>query len=304
MLKIGVQTGEFVLPASVDADFRTLAECGFDAADLNFPDRVTKDDAFLSFWNRPVEDLIAQYAPYREAAEKYGIAFSQCHAPFPLALEGEDDFNDYLVTTVMEKACATAAAMHCPNIVAHPLSRDSKEQEWADNMKLYRALIPIAKKHGVKICLENLFTSATGRIRAGACADADEACRYLDTLNAEAGEECFGFCFDVGHANLVHTDIRAYLNKLGKRLTILHIHDNDGVDDLHLIPYSQARYRKSCALALDWEGFVKGLRDIGYDGTLSFETFRVMQLVPRELHTPTLRYIAEIGQYFKSRIEA
>jgi len=308
MLNIGVQTGCFVREGHLDEDFRTLAECGFDCVDINLPsmegtsDRVS-DMESVAFWQRPLEEIIALHMPYREAAERHGISFSQGHAPFPLAIEGEDALNDVLIRTVAYKSIALAAALNCPNLVVHPVSRDTKEQEWADNMKLYRALMPYAKEFGVKICLENLFTTSTGRLCAGACATADEACRYVDALNAEAGADCFGFCFDVGHANLVHTDMREYLRTLGKRLTVLHIHDNDGVDDLHLIPYSQARYRKSCTLALDWEGFLKGLRDIGYSGALSFETFRVMRLIPRELHTPTLRYLAEIGSYFKSRIE-
>ena len=108
----------------------------------------------------------------------------------------------------------------------------------------------------------------------------------------------------MGHANLLGRNLYNYIMALGKRLTILHIHDNDGNGDLHMMPYTQVRYRGKCALSIDWEGMIAGLRDIGYDGTLAFETFRTLEILPRELWNSGLRSIADIGHYFKARIEA
>lgn len=44
-------------------------------------------------------------------------------------------------------------------------------------------------------------------------------------------------CFDTGHANLFHDDIAADVRLLDKDLACLHVHDNKGNWDQHLIPY-------------------------------------------------------------------
>lgn len=302
MLKVGVQSAGWLSFEDLDGSFARFKDQGFETVDLGFPGvPFDPEKPIQSFYDKPMEEIIAKYRAMKEAADRYGITFSQSHAPFPLWLKGQDAYNAYMIT-VLEKLCAVCEIIECPAIVAHPINRTLKENEWATNMELYRAIMPTAKKHSVKICLENLFTVHTGRVLEGACADAEEVCRYIDTLNAEAGAEVFGFCFDVGHANLLHKDLRRYINILGKRLTVLHIHDNDGQNDLHLMPYTQSRYRQVCTNALDWESFVLGLKDIGYTGTLCFETFRVLNITPRALWDSSLRHIANIGKYFKARI--
>jgi len=43
-------------------------------------------------------------------------------------------------------------------------------------------------------------------------------------------------CLDVGHASIVREPLRRYSEILGSRVRVLHIHDNDGLRDLHLPP--------------------------------------------------------------------
>ena len=53
----------------------------------------------------------------------------------------------------------------------------------------------------------------------------------------------------------------------------------------------------------DWNGFIKGLRNIQFSGVLSFETAPVLSAFPDEMKETVLHFIAQIGQYFKERIE-
>lgn len=122
----------------------------------------------------------------------------------------------------------------------------------------------------------------------------------IDELNEAAGEELFGFCFDVGHANILGKNLYQAVVTLGDRLKILHIHDNDGISDLHTMPYTFMRSWNG--LSTDWDGFLRGLRDIHYTGVLSFETSRCMEGFPRELHPSVLKLTADIGKYFSERI--
>ena len=78
---------------------------------------------------------------------------------------------------------------------------------------------------------------------------------------------------------------------------MLHIHDNDGISDLHQIPFTFARTRENCS-STDWVGFLQGLREIHYAGTINFETAPVLTAFPQAMQEQVLRFIADIGRYF------
>lgn len=121
-------------------------------------------------------------------------------------------------------------------------------------------------------------------------------------MNERYQAEVLGFCFDTGHANLVGLDFEDFLTTLGSRLKVLHIHDNDGVADLHQVPFTFTRTRENVT-STDWEGFIRGLRKIGFDHVLSFETAPVLTAFPQELKAQALTLIAQIGAYFAKKIE-
>ena len=97
-------------------------------------------------------------------------------------------------------------------------------------------------------------------------------------------------------------DFSKNIKLLGKRLKVLHIHDNDGISDLHQIPYTFTRSRESVSTT-DWNGFIAGLREIKFDGVLSFETAPVLTSFPDDLKDDVLIFINKIGQYLKQQIE-
>lgn len=314
MHRVGVQSACWFSLKDPDGSIRFIKECGFETIDfnidINLPGAKITSGELTEFFDKSVEELREYYLPLKEALEKYDVTVAQMHAPFPLWIKEKADrpevdvekVNAYTIMAV-EKCCAVAEFLGCPAIVCHSITRSTKEKEIATNLEMYRKMIPGAKKYGVKICLENLFGSYKGRIIEGACSSVDEACWYLDTLNAEAGEDLFGFCLDVGHANLMGRNLYQYITKLGKRLTILHIHDNDAKSDLHMMPYTYT-HTWGQNLVTDWEGFINGLHDIGYEGDLCFETFRVLGAFPRDLWPEALALISATGRYFVKRIEA
>ena len=107
-------------------------------------------------------------------------------------------------------------------------------------------------------------------------------------------EEIFGFCFDTGHVNITRGNMYHALVTMGKRIKTLHVHDNVGVTDQHLSPYMGN---------IRWEDFIQGMRDIGYEGSFNFETFRVFKVYPPELARTCLQLIADTGRYLIKRIE-
>ena len=151
------------------------------------------------------------------------------------------------------------------------------------------------------LCIENLYTGTGGHIVEGTCCNARKAAERIDRINQQYGAEVLGFCLDTGHANLVGLNFEDFIARLGKRLKVLHIHDNDGIGDLHQIPFTFTKTRENTA-ATDWEGFLNGLRHIQFDQVLSFETAPVLSAFPKEMKPQALRFIADIGTYFADKI--
>lgn len=299
---VSMQTSGWLNPMFTDARskeaFEFIKKCGFDALDYNLDTKLVASQINKSekgsFYTKSFEELEEYYAPIKAAAKETGIVFGQAHAPFPLYRRTDEDMSDFLIEAV-EKCCFICNYLSIPALVVHPCTYLDKENQLKVNLAMYRKMIPFAKKYGVKLCLENMWTMYAGRPMMGACATAEEAVWYIDKLNEEAGEEVFGFCFDIGHATLVNAPIREYINTLGHRLTVLHLHDNDGLHDQHFAPMTQ---RKT-----DWTGLIDGLRDIGYRGTINFETAAaIMSNYPRELFPDMLEYIAEVGKYIREKV--
>ena len=68
------------------------------------------------------------------------------------------------------------------------------------------------------------------------------------------------------------------------------------------IPFTFTRTRENTA-STDWDGLIKGLREVGFDQVLSFETAPVLTAFPEEMKGQVLRLIAETGNYFRKKIE-
>ena len=305
MLKVGVQSTGWYDKNEPMKSFEYIKSCGFEATDFNIDHylntgKLDKEGLMPTFFDRSTEEILEFFTPLKEASEATGVAIAQMHAPFPVWFKEKDEVNDY-IRMALDKCFAVCEYIHCPAVVVHPVSRSTKEKEWDTNMELYRNLIPLIKKYrGVKICLENIFSRRPNRIIEGRLSNAADACRMIDELNGEAGGDYFGFCLDVGHANLTNRNIKEYVKELGGRLTILHIHDNNGLEDLHMIPYSYLATGSSHVC--DWEGFVEGLKEAGYKGVLAFETFRIFSAYPKAVHTEALKLISAIGHYWSETI--
>jgi sugar phosphate isomerase/epimerase len=77
----------------------------------------------------------------------------------------------------------------------------------------------------------------------------------------------------------------------------LHIHDNDYKGDQHQLPYMGR---------IDWNKVTEALGEIDYDGDFTYEigTFNRLNRVGEELAPVELKYMADIGKYLVSKIEA
>ena len=286
-----------------------IKKCGFEGVDYNINSlfRATFDEEHLtSFFDKSIEKLKAYYKPLKDAAKENDITFCQSHGILVIYHKGNPKKTEYFLQTT-EKMIEVCQYLECKAIVIHPwigaqFGADKKE-EIDVNMQIYRRLVPTAKRCGVKICLENLWEKQEDVYVDAPCVDVKEACFYIDTLNKEAGEDVFGFCLDIGHTKFYRTDVYEFIKTLDKRLTILHLHENDGTSDSHMIPYTQYDSNDG-GTCIDWESFLQGLYEIHYEGSLSFETCNAIVNLPYDMKTRALKFIHEIGKWFKKRLQA
>jgi sugar phosphate isomerase/epimerase len=298
--------------ADIDAVCKMYKENGIDGVDFGFDCYTVANghrDRFFS--GQSMDELKAFFTPYKEAFERHGIEVVQTHPPFPtvkfvsnITSETIEEYNLRALDAV-KKTIELTAFFGCKYAVVHPahgvLDMDLDEQKKA-NMKYYSQLIDDARKFGVTICLENMWNRRDGgAIVDSACSNPYEAVDYIDTLNDMAGEEIFAFCFDVGHANLTGKNIRNYLLTLGKRVKVLHIHDTDKLEDRHTLPYAYIGTKG--ASVTDYVVFLSGLRDIGYEGHISFEVGSAFRVFPKPTHPALCSLFSSIGKYFISEIE-
>ncbi len=311
MLEVGVQTQNVISDENPHEGFEMLRQAGFTCCDFSLNGYLKNTDIYRAnknnFFDQSVEELELFFTAHKIAAKKNGIHINQMHMPYPIFIpNGKDKLNDYMWNEVAPKSMEICRFLECPNIVVHgfKLSRfwGTEEAEWQKTREFLDTILPMAKEYGITVCMENLYESVGGHIVEGPGCDVRKNVERIDRINAEYGAEVLGFCFDTGHANLIGLDFGKFITTLGSRLKVLHIHDNDGVGDLHQIPYTFTKTRENKS-STDWEGFVRGLREIHFDGVLSFETAPVLKAFPEEMKKEALTFIAQIGSYFAGQIE-
>lgn len=305
-LEIGVQSKGVVSVENPLEGFEMLKRAGFTCCDFSLNSYLLNSTLYdwqlNDFFDQSVSELEIVFAPVIKSAKVAGIRINQMHMPYPNYVPGAPDkFNEYLAHVVAPKSMEICALFNCPYIVVHGFKvmryLGSEEAEWQRTESFLESLAPMAKKLGITICIENLYTSTGSHIIEGPCCDAGKAVKRIDRMNAKYDAEVLGFCFDTGHANLVGIDMEEFIVTLGERLKVLHIHDNDGIGDLHQIPFTFTRNRENKPSS-DWEGFLRGLKKIKYDKVLSFETAPVLSAFPEVMKQDTLSFIARIGEYF------
>ena len=304
---LSVQSATVVNDFGSELGYKMIREAGFQAIDWNIDHSLKAKDLKsapledLCIFEKSLDECLAYYAEQLEQIHANGLTIAQAHAPFPAYLPERPETLDYTIK-LYRRCIEFCHAVGCRNLVIHGISlanpdnTNTPETVKALNYKLYESLMDILVKTNVTVCLENLFSGSPKGLIEGTCSNPNEAVEYIDTLNAKAGKECFGLCLDTGHLNLLRKSFRIYVPILGRRIKALHIHDNNGTADQHLMPYVGT---------INWDHFCDTMREIGYDGDLSFETFAQVRpnRTPEALIPETLRFIRAAGEYFRSEIQ-
>ena len=314
-MRISSDTSTMVRQFGAKDAFRMIREAGFDAVDWGIDTdwKIAQIGAAEcleghTVFEKTLPEIETYFAEQLTEIRRNGLAITQAHAPFPAYLPGRPDILEYAIE-IYKQVIRFCAAVDCPRVVVHGITKQEIDTELTPdecerlNLHLYESLIPTLREVGtVTVCLENLFTTARalGAMNSftfweGCCSDPHTAARWIDHLNALAGDRYFGLCLDTGHLHVLSKPFHAYVPILGDRIVALHIQDTTPATDRHLMPYTGT---------VRWEDFLREMRAIGYKGDLSFETFAQIkqERLPRALVPTFLHTTVEIARYFRSEL--
>jgi sugar phosphate isomerase/epimerase len=240
-------------------------------------------------WKKEIEEAL-------EAADECGFTFVQAHAP---GYNPGRDSSDYdRCIRAMQRSVEACAMLGIPVTVMHTSFSpeftypDDKEGYYKYNRKFVGDVLSAAEKFGVTLCIEN-----TSNGNAGKCYFPRSGAEMNDFI-AHMDHPLLGACWDTGHAVMDRIfDQYAELKELGPVLKAVHIHDNGVHSDQHLAPY--------CG-KLQLDSVVKGLLDIDYKGSFTFEADSFLnhcngegplRQLPLEIRRDGLALLYKIGKF-------
>ena len=239
--RVATTTAVFQPGYPAEKAIERLAGLGFEALDMALDYWVKQsnspfsDDGYLEWAKR-----------LKKKAEDFGVCYVQSHAP------GDASNKEFY----LERSIEITGALGASYMVVHPVYTYSDgtiinvaENFIKLNAELIRPWLEKAQQCGVIILSENLLWGVSS----------DPA--IIAALVQEVDSEWFGWCYDTGHANCF-----GYSPKMLRECVVspntLHIHDNYGKSDDHLIPGEGT---------LDWELLIEMLKESGYSGDCVLE---------------------------------
>ena len=247
-----------------------LARLGFEGIDMGFDYWVFDGSPFLK------DDYLDWAGALRAKADEAGIAYTHAHAP------GEADSGD-----VIGRSIEAAAVLGAKYLVVHPVWKDengdiidNKSKFISVNAEAIKKWLPLAEKCGVILLSENILWGAS------------KDPRIIAQLVKEVGSDYFGWCFDTGHAHCSGYKM-SVLEKCAVVPLSLHIQDNDGGGDGHLIPGDGT---------VNWDEFISVLKKIGYCGDCVMEAHHQSLVAPDNERDATLTRLLEEAKKLRDRM--
>ena len=230
---------------------------------------------FNTYWNQNVypegEDEDRVFAEQIHAlAKKKGMKLSSYH--FIGSVLDEDDPEQTRVRHYMQKSLDLYSVLEPGVFVVHPgtfsdggfkknkLVHQASLEKWGAEETHRRVVENLrwfgdrAAEKGIRLAVENIYG---GRFYS----QIDELIQLVE----EVSRDNVGFCLDVGHANIDGVDIPSAVQRMGRKLYEIHLHDNDGKKDQHL-PIGFG--------IVNWIEVIEALNSIRYPGAATFEFFR------------------------------
>lgn len=253
-MKLGIGMG-YLEYYGLEKGLELMKKQGYETIDYDL------SDTSIDLYTLPQNLFIEKIDYINSQLLKNGIEVSQVHGPwrYPPQDYTEEDREERFEKMI--KAIYITKLLNCKYIVIHPLmpfgaDENPNENEFFDiNYDFFTRLLPFAKENGITICIENMPMIALP------LSTPTQILNFVKRIN----DSHFKICLDTGHCAVFGINPHDALKELtSEYVKVLHIHDNDGKRDLHLLPHQGV---------IDWEKFSRALQETGFEGSASLETF-------------------------------
>ncbi len=253
-MKIATTTADFeeYVPSRDDVChiLPMLHDSGFYHVDVNmYRSNFAGSSVAENRWERWADEIA-------ETGARLGMDFVQAHSSDTVFDAGEK--YDYDLECV-RREIRVCQKLGIRGMTIHALYKPNttREEFMQANVAYYTELLKTAEETGVMVYTENTCTRNCPTYYLVTGSDMNE-------LRERLGKHpLFGFCWDVGHANVQRLKQYDEIVTMGDGLQALHIHDNF-FDDTHGQPYCG-----NCG----YDPIIKGLIDIDYKNYFTLEAY-------------------------------
>lgn len=213
--------------------------------------------------------------------EKYQLNVNSLHTTSGLAADmdnvsifSSDEQERTAAIEEVKKQIDALALLKGKIAIIHPGGKVPEEERGlrlGKSKDSVKKLLEYSAARGIKIAIENTLDRAI-------CWGAEELREYVDSFQSEN----IGICFDTSHANLTQ-DIFIAGEICRDKIITLHLSDNFGERDDHLVPF--------CG-KIDWPRFLNILKSGDYHGIFTFE------IAPSQNPEGTIRSVVESYRRF------
>lgn len=270
MYEIGLSTpsGE----AISEELFKKMSEAGIKYSEISVSDALLRETNLCQVF---------------EWAQKWGITIWSLHLPFYPFSEYDISKPELAEKTVeyLEGYVKKGTALGIKNYVIHASGEPIDESERALRMETAKkslyTLAEIARIRGSRILVEDLPRTCLGR-------DSND---ILELISVHPSLEVV---FDTNH--LLKEDPIKFIHVLGKKIKSTHVSDYDFKNERHWLPGEGK---------LDWQGILKALMEVGYDGPWLYEVeLDAPKTIDRDRRLTLDDFVNNANVLFKGEIPA
>lgn len=208
-------------------------------------------DSVMLWWGDEMSGTDGKKTAHPDLARSFGLYVENVHAPY-FGINGlwdggaDGEREEKLLLRCLEE-CASCGV---PTMVMHITDGPAPPPFSSQGLDRIERLIARAGDLGVTLALENVQRPEyLERVFSSVC-DKGQVPRGL------------GFCYDSGHDFAV-SHSNGLIDKYAPLLSALHLHDNDGSGDMHLLPHEGA---------IDWNRLGERILASGYTGPVTLES--------------------------------
>ena len=217
---------EYGFHSDYETRARLIKEAGFDGVFLE--------------WKENLEEIA-------RIIRQAGLTIETIHLPFSLAnslweeTEEGKAYYEQIKTGIM-----MASKLEIKTVIVHTIRGLTPPSISFVGLTRMQELVQLASEKQIYIALENIRMH-----------------EYIDYFYRNIKSPWLRFCFDAGHANCFSKDIDDFAwHTYGDKLICVHLHDNNGQSDQHVMPFQGN---------INWEKLMHELKENHYPGPLTLE---------------------------------